>query len=109
MARLHPLLPTAAIVICASFIGAEAYADTGAVRGEVTDQSGLAIPGAVVTLSGANLGGDITVTTDDEGHFRIPTVPPGTHAVLITKDGFAPVKLAVTVRLDETARGPRGP
>ena len=37
MARLHPLLPTAAIVICASFIGAEAYADTGAVRGEVTD------------------------------------------------------------------------
>jgi hypothetical protein len=106
MARLHPLLPTAAIVICASFIGAEAYADTGAVRGEVTDQSGLPVPGAVVTLSGPNLGGDISVTTDAEGHFRVPTVPPGTHAVLITKDGFAPVKLAVTVRLDETARVP---
>ncbi len=54
--------------------GDESYA----VSGTVTDEDGNPIPGATVDIGGN------TGTTDEDGNFTIPDVPPGTHPVVIT-------------------------
>lgn len=81
-------------------------ATTGALRGHIDDDMGLAIPGATVVLTGPNISGQMLVTTDDNGDFRFVSVPVGTHTMEITKSGFTPQKLKVTIRLDETAFAP---
>lgn len=105
MSRLS-LLPMSAALLAAVVVSAPAYADTGAVRGEVLDEGGLAVPGVRVTITGVNIAGELSAETDAEGHFRFPAVPPGVHEVTFSKDGFAPTRVSATVRLDETARIP---
>lgn len=78
-------------------------AETGAVRGQVLDDQGLPVPGAVVVITGENIAGEREVTTDANGEFRTLGLPPGPKEVLIKKEGFAPTRYTVTVRLDETA------
>lgn len=77
--------------------------ETGAVRGQVLDQDGLPIPNAVVILSGVDVAGERTVMTDANGEFRMLGLSPGPKDVLVRKEGFAPTKYTVTIRLDETA------
>lgn len=78
-------------------------AETGAVRGQVLDQDGLPIPNAEVTLSGVDVAGERTVMTDANGEFRMLGLSPGPKDVLVRKEGFAPTRYTVTIRLDETA------
>lgn len=84
-------------------ITAPAYAgEAGNITGKVEDTSGMEVPGAVVTVSGANLAGDLQTVTDDQGGFRFLSVPPGSHTLLIQAPGLTPARANVTVRLDET-------
>lgn len=85
------------------FVETAQAAVTGAVRGHVEDESGLAVPGATVTLSGREISGEMSATTDDDGNFRFPSVPVGTHTLKVTTPGLQPIETKVTVRLDETA------
>lgn len=101
---LFTLLPAVAIVATLSAT-AEA-AEVGSVRGTVVDDTGGPVPGAVVTLSGPSIAGERSAVTDADGTFRIPSVPPGTHDLLIKHDSFAPQKMSITVRLDETTTVP---
>ena len=78
-------------------------AETGGVRGQVTDESGLPVPGVSVVLSGANIAGERVAVTDDDGNFRLLSLPPGPHELKIRAEGFAPTQYNVVVRLDETA------
>lgn len=78
-------------------------AESGAIRGTVTDGAGLALPGAQVVLDGPNMAGQLATTTMDDGTFRLIGVPPGVHDLTVVKDGFTPLKYLVVVRLDETA------
>jgi hypothetical protein len=58
------------------------------VRGQVLDPSGAAIPGAMVTLTGA--GGDVRVaTTNGEGRYQFDGLAPGKYAVRAMAKGFA--------------------
>src|SRR5262249_19219474 len=54
----------------------------------VTDPTGGPIAGAEVTVQGP--GGNKATHTNDSGHYALPGLVPGTYAVTITKDGFAP-------------------
>ncbi|HEX2272142.1 MAG TPA: carboxypeptidase regulatory-like domain-containing protein, partial [Pyrinomonadaceae bacterium] len=60
------------------------------LSGTVTDQNGATIPG--VSVSVVNRGTQLTrdVTTDDEGSFTVPLLPPGQYIVRARRDGFAP-------------------
>jgi hypothetical protein len=63
---------------------------TGALIGTVKDDQGAVLPGALVrVLSPALIGGPATMTTDERGQFRFPTLPLGTHALEIEFPGFA--------------------
>lgn len=78
-------------------------AETGAVRGQVLDESGTPIPGATVVITGADVAGERVVTTDAKGEFRMLSLSPGPKNVMVKKEGFAPTRYNVIIRLDETA------
>ena len=58
------------------------------IRGEVTDQSGALIAGAVVTLESAGITGPRTAITDQAGRFEFADVRPGSYQITITASGF---------------------
>ncbi len=78
-------------------------AESGTVRGTVTDDMDLAIPRVAVILSGSGIAGEMIVESDDDGNFRFINVPVGRHELRAVKTGFAPVRRNVTVRLDEAS------
>ena len=63
----------------------------GAIEGRVVDPQGLAIPGATVTVTGAQ--GEQTFVTDQEGRFMAPFLTPGPHSVKVEIEGFRPATL----------------
>jgi hypothetical protein len=61
---------------------------TGIVVGTVTDPSGAAVPGATVTLTDAATNSERTTTTNEDGRYDFPNVPPGKYNLTISKAGF---------------------
>lgn len=65
---------------------------SGSINGVVTDQSGAALPGVTVTLSGPALQvAQLTTTTDAEGHYKFIDVPRGTYQLRFEIQGFEPL------------------
>jgi hypothetical protein len=63
---------------------------TSAVLGQVTDESGAAIPGATVSVRNRQTGLLRSVQTDEEGRFNFPQLTPGTYSVTVEAVGFDP-------------------
>jgi carboxypeptidase family protein len=64
--------------------------DVSGMTGTVTDQSGAAVQGAVVTLRNASTGLNFTVTTGPTGFYRFSNIPPGQgYSATFTAQGFA--------------------
>ncbi len=72
---------------------------TGALSGRVTDQSGAAVPGAMVVVE--NLGTDVrqSVETNHTGLYRFPVLTPGSYSVTARLMGFRDVQGLVQVRV----------
>ena len=62
---------------------------TAALSGRVSDQTGAVIPQASVSLTGPN-GATSTTTTDAQGDFHFPSLPPGSYGLAARAQGFAP-------------------
>ena len=77
--------------------------ETGAIVGKIADEEGSALPGVTVTVSSANLMGARTSTTNPQGEYRFPALPPGEYVVKAQLQGFATV-LQENVRLTTTTR-----
>lgn len=60
----------------------------GGLVGNVTDQSGSAVPGAKVTINHVDTGTTREATTNESGTYRFPTITPGTYSVRVRADGF---------------------
>jgi hypothetical protein len=76
-------------------ITVSASAQTGSLRGSVTDESGAIVPRAKLTLTGARA---FAATTDNAGAYSIANLPPGDYTVDATAPSLAlrtPVKLTV--------------
>jgi outer membrane receptor protein involved in Fe transport len=77
---------------------------TGSIEGTVTDQNGAAVKGATVTVTSPNLISPQTATTNDEGRFQVPALPPGKYKVAIDASGFGKYeKDDVSVNLSRTS------
>src|SRR5438552_16521800 len=61
---------------------------TAAVRGVVTDASGGAIPGAIVTVMESDRNVPHTVTTDSAGRYVVTALPPGQYTLSVELSGF---------------------
>jgi outer membrane receptor protein involved in Fe transport len=71
---------------------AQAQRLTGAIRGDVKDDSGAPLPGVNVTVSGETImGGSQLAVTDADGGYRFPALPPGTYKLSFSLEGFQPV------------------
>jgi outer membrane receptor protein involved in Fe transport len=74
---------------------------TGTITGRIVDSQGLAVPGATVTVTGAQ--GSKTATTDTDGRFQIPYLTPGTYSVKAELQGFKSVAQSdIGLRLGQT-------
>ena len=78
------------VMACVLFpLATAAQGLTGTVFGTVKDEQGAVLVGAVVRVtSPALIGGPITVTTNERGHWRFPALPPGTYVVDVERPGF---------------------
>ncbi len=63
---------------------------TSAIAGQVSDASGAAVPGAVVTIHNAETGLQRSAITDDSGRFNFPQLKPGSYVVRVEAQGFDP-------------------
>lgn len=64
-----------------------AQVSTGNLVGTVSGPDGL-IPGATVTITNNQTGGERTVVTGTDGGFRVPQLDVGTYTVKVTAQGF---------------------
>jgi Carboxypeptidase regulatory-like domain/TonB dependent receptor-like, beta-barrel len=86
------LVGIAAIVllVCSGATPASAQETTGTITGTVLDAQGGVIPGATVTITGAQ--GVKTATTNTDGRFSVPFLTPGTYSIKASLTGFTPVE-----------------
>jgi hypothetical protein len=90
------------LVICASLLFilylshcpiAQAQS-TAVLNGTVTDPSGAAIASARVVVQNVATGVEWNAQTNGDGLYVLPSLPPGSYQITVTKDGFQ--KLVVT-------------
>jgi hypothetical protein len=63
---------------------------SGDVTGTVSDPSGAAIPGAVLTIQNEQTGVKTTATANSTGVYRFLNLPSGAYTLTATAQGFAP-------------------
>ena len=78
----------AAVLLVAWSAPLFAQRTTGNLTGIVKDPSGAALPGVTVAVSGPNIVGTQSATTNDEGLYRLANLPPGEYQVTFTLSGF---------------------
>jgi hypothetical protein len=77
----------------------------GSITGTLTDSTGAVIPGALVTVQEVDKGFSRSATTENDGTYGIPLLPPGRYRLVAQKEGFAktmrgPITLLVNQHLD---------
>jgi Carboxypeptidase regulatory-like domain/TonB-dependent Receptor Plug Domain len=91
---LVPCLATTIGVISISVLllmwpsAAVAQNDVGSVVGFITDPTGAVIPGAKVTIANEGTGETRNVTTDAQGHYAVPNLPPAIYTMTAEAKGF---------------------
>src|SRR5438067_10650143 len=75
------------IPICLTPIAAQST--TATLSGTVVDANGAAVAGANVTLSNTATGFERKLTTNSEGSFTIPLLPPSNYTLTVDREGFA--------------------
>jgi Carboxypeptidase regulatory-like domain len=76
------------IATCALATYGLAQNATGTIDGRVSDSSGSAVPGAVVTIENIATNVKLTNPTNSEGRFYQRYLPPGNYNVTVEKTGF---------------------
>ncbi|MEP6769422.1 MAG: carboxypeptidase-like regulatory domain-containing protein, partial [Acidobacteriota bacterium] len=61
---------------------------TGGISGRVRDEESRPVTGVLVTARSPSLQGTRTASTDRDGHFRLPALPPGDYDVKAEREGF---------------------
>ncbi|PYT91559.1 MAG: hypothetical protein DMG36_17935, partial [Acidobacteria bacterium] len=56
--------------------------------GTVTDASGAVVSGAKVTITETKTGVSRSATTNEDGNYEFPNLPPGQYEVAVERDGF---------------------
>ena len=77
----------------------------GGITGTVTDSSGAAIPGADVTVTNTATRGTRKTTTNAEGLYTFPSLPPGIYELKVELQGFKTAEIPTfKVDIQQTVR-----
>ncbi len=97
-------LLTVVILLASSVVTGRAQTQ-GGITGTVTDSSGATVPGATVTVTNTATHGTRNTTTNAEGLYSFPAVPPGSYELKVELQGFKTVEiLAFKVDVQQTVR-----
>ena len=88
---IDKLLTLVGCILLASICAlAQSQATTGNIEGRVVDPNGAAVPGVTITATNQETGFSKAANADDEGIYRILSLPPGKYRVSTTgAQGFA--------------------
>jgi hypothetical protein len=82
---------TLCVVLCLLAVAGTAQdLDDVTISGQVKDSAGLAVAGATVVAIETVTGLERTITTDEEGRYRLIELKPGVYKVRVTSGGFGP-------------------
>ena len=74
-----------------------AQSSDGTLVGVITDESGAAIPNAIVKAVSPQFGEVHQAVTDGVGSYRIDAIQPGTYTVTISAAGFAELQVGSVI------------
>jgi len=100
-------MPGVLFAIALSLAGsatALAQSFTGSISGTVADQAGAAVSNATVTLTATLTGQMRTTTTNSQGDYLFPSLPPGEYRVRIAAGGFATREIAAQLSVSQALR-----
>ncbi len=89
MSKLLTRLLTPSLITLFVSLVVYSQTSTATLSGTVTDEKDAVVPGAVVKVANTATGFSRTVTTDENGSFVVPLLPPSTYTVTIERTGFA--------------------
>lgn len=99
---MQPRVRRIALLVCgmlsASGLAAQPPGTAGTVSGTVVDPTGMALPGASVSILNRLTNYSQSATTDAGGAFRFTNVPPNPYHMEISAPGFATLEQDVEVR-----------
>ena len=95
-ARKLTVLGLAFALVAGLLPSAFAQISKGSIYGKVADEQSAVLPGATVTLTGANTGAR-TTTSGPGGEFRFLNLDPGTYTISVALGGFATTQRTVIV------------
>jgi outer membrane receptor protein involved in Fe transport len=76
------------LTVSGSPLSAQETVQNGAVFGTITDETGSALPGVTIEVSGPSLQGKQTAVTDGQGAYRIGSLPGGVYQIEYSLSGF---------------------
>jgi hypothetical protein len=87
------LAATTAFAASSPAYAGQAGAGPASIVGQVTDESGAALPGVTVTATGPALQiAGITTVTNEQGEYRLTPLPIGSYSVEYTLSGFQTIR-----------------
>jgi hypothetical protein len=84
---LASMLAISLIMFLAPRAGAQ-NANTGEIKGSVTDPSGALVPGATVSIRNVQTGVVTPTTTNGSGLYDVPFLTPGNYTITFSNPGF---------------------
>jgi len=94
-----------AILLCGAWNYASAQIVSGTILGRAADATGAVVPNAKITLTNAATGVQRTSSTDDQGNFVLPQLPPGAYSVSAAAPGFKTYQVSnIQLQVDQTVR-----
>jgi Carboxypeptidase regulatory-like domain len=92
----------ALVVAIAAFISLSSTTSAqlagGSISGTVRGESGAPMPGVQISIADAGSLGNRTVTTDNDGFYSVPALPPGRYEVTFSATGFV-TQLVTTINV----------
>ncbi len=82
------VVPAVLLMASGAFAQGGGASTTGTIMGRVTDTSGGVLPGVTVSIQSPALIGAQTTTTNEQGIYRFPAVPPGVYTITYELAGF---------------------
>ena len=91
----NPVLICSLLILFAtsSAFPVHAQSSTATLTGTVLDQAGATVPGVNISVISVVQGFHRNTTSDDDGTFIVPSLPPGSYIVKAERQGFNPTEL----------------